>query len=309
MDKLRAMQVFVQIADQGSLTAAAQALDSSLPSMVRTLAALEAHLGARLFNRTTRRIALTAEGRSYLEHCRSILAAVADAESTLASDTEEPGGELNITAPVLFGTMYVMPAINRFLQRYDKVRCNVRLLDRVVNLHEEGIDVGIRIGELADSTLVAQQLGSIRRVVVASPTYLRKHGTPKHPNELLQHNCIRFVGATGTWWRFQENGKEFQVATKGNLDVNHAGAAATACIDGLGIGAFISYQVAPFLDNANRGDKKAGNGKAEKTLKVILEKYETAPRPINIVYPHARLLPARTRVFIDWMKREIKIGN
>jgi DNA-binding transcriptional LysR family regulator len=294
MDKLRAMQVFVQIADKGSLTAAALAMDSSLPATVRTLAALESHLGARLFNRTTRRIALTAEGRSYLEHCRSILAAIADAESSLASDTTEPMGEITITAPVLFGTMYVMPAINRFLRRYDKVRCNVRLLDRVVNLNEEGIDVGIRIGELADSTLVAQQIGSIRRVVVASPAYLRKHGAPKHPNDLHQHNCIRFVGTTGAWWRFQENGRELQVATKGNLEVNHAGAAASACVDGLGIGAFISYQVAPHI--------------ADKKLKVILEQFETAPRPINIVYPHARLLPARTRVFIDWMKHEIDIG-
>lgn len=295
MDKLRAMQVFVQIADQGSLTAAAQVLDSSLPAIVRTLAALESHLGTRLFNRTTRRIALTAEGRSYLDHCRSILAAVADAESALASNTDEPAGELNITAPVLFGSMYVMPAINRFLQRYDKVRCNVRLLDRVVNLHEEGIDVGIRIGELGDSTLVAQQLGSVRRVVVASPAYLKAHGTPQHPDELHKHNCIRFVGATGNWWRFQQNGKELQVAPKGNLDVNHAGPAAAACVEGLGIGAFISYQVAPQV--------------AKKKLRIILEEYETTPRPINIVYPHARLLPARTRVFIDWMKREIDVGR
>jgi len=293
MDKLRAMQVFVQIADQGSLTAAARVLDSSLPAVVRMLAALEAHLGVRLFNRTTRRITLTAEGRLYLEHSRSILAAVNDAETALSDDVDEPSGELNITAPVLFGTMHVMPAINRFLQRYDKIKCNVRLLDRVVNLHEEGIDAGIRIGELGDSTLVAQQLGSIRRIVVASPAYLRKHGTPTHPNDLLKHNCVRFVGASGVWWQFQERGKVFHVSTQGNLDVNHAGAAAAACLEGIGIGAFISYQVAPFLE--------------QKKLKIILEKFETAARPVHIVYPHAHLLPARTRVFIEWIKREINI--
>jgi DNA-binding transcriptional LysR family regulator len=290
MDKLKAMQAFVQIADSGSLTAAAHVLNSSLPAMVRTLAALESQLGVRLLNRTTRRIALTAEGRSYLERSRAILAAVADAESAVSNDAEEPSGELTITAPVLFGTMYVMPAINRFLRHHDKVRCNVRLLDRVVNLHEEGIDVGIRIGELADSTLVAQQLGSIRRVVVASPAYLRRHGTPKHPHDLQQHNCVRFVGSSGSWWQFQENGKAVNVSTKGNLDVNHASAAVAACLDDIGIGAFISYQVAPHVAN--------------KKLKIILEPFETAPRPINIVYPHARLLPARTRAFIDWLKAD-----
>jgi len=302
MDKLRAMQVFVQIADKGSLTGAARALDSSLPAVVRMLAALETQLGVRLINRTTRRIALTAEGRSYLEHSRHILAAITDAESALSTDEQEPSGELTITAPVLFGTLHVMPAINRFVRRYGKIKCNVRLLDRVVNLHEEGIDVGIRIGELADSTLVAQRLGSIRRVVVASPAYLRKHGTPKHPNDLLTRNCVRFIGSSSNWWRFQENGKDFHVVVNGNLDVNHAGAAAAACVEGIGIGSFISYQVAPFLLN-----EKGRSGKAEQKLKIILEKFETAPRPVHVVYPHARLLPARTRVFIEWMKREINI--
>ena len=291
MDKLKAMQIFLHIADEGSLTAAARAMEGSLPAVVRTLAALEAHLGVRLFNRTTRRISLTEEGKQYLENCRQVLAAVEDAESTLIAGAAEPAGNLVITAPVLFGQMYVAPAVTRFVQRYDKMRCNVVLLDRVVNLLEEGIDVGIRIGPLEDSSLIAQPLGSMRRRVVASPDYLRRHGQPKHPKDLLKANCIRFSVSTGPGWTFYEGSKQFKVAVTGNLDFNQAAPALDACLAGLGFGMFISYQIEPYLK--------------QKQLKIVLEKFEPPPRPINIVYPHARLLPARTRVFIEWIKQEL----
>ncbi len=167
MDKLKAMQTFVHIADAGSLTAAARVCDSSLPAVVRTLAALEAHLGVRLFHRTTRRISLTEEGKRYLDNCRAVLAAVDDAEAALSADAAEPSGQLTLTAPVLFGQMYVAPAVMRFVQRYERVRCSLVLQDRIVNLLEEGLDAGIRIGHLEDSSLVAQPLSTLRRVVVA----------------------------------------------------------------------------------------------------------------------------------------------
>jgi len=295
MDKLRAMQVFVHIADQGSLTAAAQALDSSLPAVVRTLATLEQSLQVRLLNRTTRRISLTEEGKHYLESCRQILAAVTDAEAALTVDASEPGGQLTITAPVLFGQMYVAPAVTRFVQRYAQMRCNVLLLDRVVNLLEEGIDVGIRIGLLEDSSLVAQPVGSVRRMVVASPEFLERQGAPKHPRELLKSNCVRFSAATGPWWTFHEKGKSFTVPVTGNLDFNQAAPAIEACAAGLGFGMFISYQVAPYL--------------AQNKLVPVLESFEAPPRTISVVYPHARLLPARTRLFIEWMKQELKQLN
>lgn len=197
MDKLRAMQAFTHIADAGSLTAAARVMASSLPAMVRTLAALEAELGVRLFNRTTRRIALTDEGRNYLESCRQVLASVQAAEESLSAAQDEPRGQIVITAPVLFGQLYVAPAVTRFVQRYPGVSCKVMLHDHVVNLLEEGIDVGVRIGKLEDSTLVAQSVFSIRRVVVASPAYLKKHGVPKHPRDLKDENCVRFTSPTG----------------------------------------------------------------------------------------------------------------
>ena len=292
MDKLKAMQTVVSIADEGSLTAAAAELGSSPPAVVRTLAALEAYLGIRLFNRSTRRISLTEEGHHYIENCRQLLAAVKDAESALTADAVEPSGQLTITAPVLFGQMYVAPAVTRFVQKYGKVRINLMLLDRVVNLLEENIDVAIRIGALEDSSLVAQPVGSVRRMVVASPTYLSRHEVPKHPRDLLKANCVRFSGGAGPWWTFYEGGKQFNVPVSGNLEFNHVAPAAEACLAGLGFGMFISYQVAHHIEQNH--------------LQIVLESFEPPPRPINVIYPHARLLPARTKVFIEAIKQALK---
>lgn len=292
MDKLRAMQAFIHIAEQGSLTAAAQVMESSLPAMVRTLAGFEAQLGVRLFNRTTRRISLTEEGRRHLESCRQLLAALADAEAALSADAAEPAGHLTITAPMLFGQMHVAPAVTRFVQQHEKMRCSMVLLDRVVNLLEEGIDVGIRIGEPEDSSLVAQKVGSIRRLVVASPAWVRRHGVPQHPKDLLKANCVRITDHSPTWGPFIDQGKPLRLAVSGNLEFNQIAPAVAACAAGAGFGSFFSYQVAPFLKT--------------KQLRTVLEDFEPPPRPINIVYPHARLLPMRTRVFIEWMKQELK---
>lgn len=292
MDKFKAMQTFVRIADAGSLTAAARELGSSLPSVVRALAAYEAQLGVRLFHRTTRRITLTDEGRQHLERSRQVLAALDEAEASLRAEAASPSGHLHITAPVLFGQMYVAPVVTRFVQRHPGLRCTTLLLDRVVNLLEEGLDLGIRIGRLDDSSLVAQALGQIRRVVVASPAYLRRHGTPAHPRELARHNCIRVVGGSRiTWGDFQEDGRVFQVQVGGNLEFNHVWPTVQACGEGAGMGMFFSYQVAQLV--------------AAKKLRIVLEPYELPPRPISIVYPHARLLPARTRAFIEFARQEI----
>lgn len=291
MDKLKAMQTFVSIADHGSLTAAARALGTSLPAVVRTLAALEAALAVRLYNRTTRRIALTSAGRDYLASCRALLAGVEEAETTLREGTSEPQGLLSITAPIMFGQMYVAPAVTRFVQHYPRVRCDVRLQGRVVDLVEEGIDVGIRIGGLTDSSLVAQTLGHVRRVVVASPAYLAEHAPPRHPRDLLQANCVRFVGNDVPGWIFPAGRRQITLPVNGNLAFNHIAPAIEACVAGVGFGAFLSYQVAPYL--------------ADRRLQTVLEDFEPPPRPLSVVYPHARLLPARSRAFIDWIKREL----
>src|SRR4051812_40263892 len=178
MDKLRAMAGFVRIVDKGSLTAAAAGLGVSLPAMVRSLAGLERELGATLLNRTTRRLHLTDEGRLYLERCRAILGQVQEAEATLHSRRAAPRGRLAVTASVLFGQRYIAPLMSEFLQRHPEVSGDLLFVDRVVNLIEEGIDAAVRIGHLPDSSLAAIPLGKVRRVVCASPAYLRDHGVP-----------------------------------------------------------------------------------------------------------------------------------
>lgn len=285
------MQVLVAIAEHGSLTGASKALGSSLPPVVRALAALEVDLGVRLFNRTTRRVALTDEGRRYLEHSRRILLEVADAKAALGADTDEPQGDLSLTAPVLFGQMYVAPAVTRFVRRYPKIRVSVHLLDRVANLLEEGFDAAVRIGELADSTLVAQKIGSLRRMVVASPAYLRRVGTPRHPRDLRQSNCVCFSGASSPSWVFHRGGKRIAIPVPSNLTFNHMVPIIDACAAGLGFGMLMSYQVA---DHLARG-----------TLEAVLEDYEPPARPLSLVFPSARFLPNRTRVLLDWLRLDL----
>jgi DNA-binding transcriptional LysR family regulator len=293
MDKLQAMATFVQIVDRGSLTLAAESIGTSLPSVVRTLAALEESLGIRLLNRTTRRISLTQEGRHYLARCRSILAEIDEAETELSSQRQEPRGELRVTAPVLFGRLHVAPVVTRFVRQFKNTRVELLLLDRAVNLVEDGIDVAIRIGHLADSSLIAIPAGHIRRVVCASPKYLKVRGLPREPNDLLKHDCLRLTGlAPSAVWSFQSNGRTISVPVNGSFVCNQAAATIDACVDSLGVGTFLSYQVAPWV--------------AQKKLKLILVDYEPPPIPLNIVYPHAKLLSARVRVFAEWATESLR---
>ena len=293
MDKLQAMATFVQIVDKGSLTLAAASIETSLPSVVRTLAALEQTLGVRLLNRTTRRISLTQEGRHYLARCRSILADIGEAEMALTAQRQEPSGELRVTAPVLFGQRYITPIVTRFLRQFKKTRVELLLLDRVVNLVEEGIDVAIRIGHLPDSSLIAIPAGHIRRVVCASPGYIKVRGLPREPNDLLKHDCLRLIGiAPGAAWGFHSKGRTISVSVNGPFVCNQAAATIDACVDSLGVGTFLSYQVAPLV--------------AQNKLRLLLVDYEPLPFPLSIVYPHAKLLSARVRVFAEWATESLR---
>jgi len=285
------MKTFVQIADDGSLTAAAAALGMSLPAVVRSLAALEAELGARLVQRTTRRLALTQEGLQYLARSRDILAAVAEADASLADEVQAPRGQLVVTAPVLLGQRVVAGFVARFVAANPRIRCSVQLLDRFVDLVDEGMDVGIRIGALEDSSLVALRLGEVRHVVVASPPFLRRTGVPQHPGELRTRPCIRLATPVRPGWAFQDAGRKLHVPVDGPLDFNHAGAALLACEQGAGFGQFFSYQVQEAVQ--------------ARRLRVVLAAFEPPRQPVSIVYPHARLLPARTRAFIDAARREL----
>jgi len=293
MDKFQAMSVFVTIAENGSLTAAAGRLGKSLPSVVRLLAALEENLQVRLFNRTTRRIALTEEGRIYLERCRKILADIEDTERLLNNDQLEPTGSITLTAPVRFGEMHVAPAVYRFLNEFPRMQVNLLLLDRVVNMLDEGIDLAVRIAPLSDSTLIARNITEIKQVVCASPDVLKRMGKPEHPQALSQLPCVRFTGiSAGTVWHFQEGAKRLSVKVGGNLTCNHIAASVDACVSGLGFGYFYSYQVMPYVEQGK--------------LQILLENFALPAQPLSLVYQHRQLMSSKIRLFVDWLAQALK---
>lgn len=287
MDKLRAMANFVRIVEAGSLTGAADALDASLTSVVRSLAALERSLGVRLLNRTTRRIALTDEGREYYERCRRLLAEIEEAEAALSARQVKPAGRLTITAPVMFGRRHVGPLVTDFLVAHPEVRVELLLIDRVVDLLDEGIDLAVRIGRLPESSLVAIPFGQTRRIVCASPDYLAAHGAPASPADLARHRCIRFTGlGHGAEWEFGGGQRPSRVPVADILATNQVDAAIDACAKGLGCARFLAYQV----------DDLVAAGR----LTRILAEFEPAAVPVSLAYPHSRLLSSRVRAFVDW---------
>ncbi len=286
MDKLNALRTYVAIVDRGSLPAAAETIGKSLPTVVRTLSDLEGDLGVTLLRRTTRRMSLTDEGRVYLDRARRILSDVADADELVQQSRREPRGLLRVTAPVLFGHMHVAPAVVAFAQKYACVDMDMLLLDRVVNLVEEGVDVAVRIGRLSDSSLIATTVGHMRRVVVASPKLLRQTKVPKHPRRLTELPVVSFNSRPA--WRFVDEGRELNVPVQGRVSFNQAAAAVQACEAGLGYGAFLAYQVAPAV--------------RDKRLRIVLRDFEPPALPVSMVYPEARMMSTRLRTFLDWMR-------
>lgn len=287
------MRLVVAIADRGSLTAAAEALDTSPPTVVRALAALERELGVRLFDRTTRRLSPTDEGREYAERCRRVLADVEEAEASVAAKQGEPSGTLRVTAPVMLGRLHVAPLVADFLAAHPRVRVELTLLDRTVDLIEEGLDLGVRVGVLPESSLVAVAVGQVRRVTCASPAYLRRAGTPRHPAELREHGCVSFTPlVSASAWEYVVSGRSHAFAVTSVLTTNQGDAALQACLRGLGCGAFLSYQVAGALK--------------EGTLRRVLTEHEPPARPVSVVRPQGRLLPLRVRAFVDWMAPRLR---
>jgi DNA-binding transcriptional LysR family regulator len=293
MDKLRAMATFVRIVETGSLTAAAESLRTSLPSVVRGLAELERSLDARLLNRTTRRIALTDEGREYLERAKRVLAEVEEAEAALSARRIAPRGRLRVTASVLFGRLHVAPAVIAFAEKHPAVRVELVLLDRPVDLIEEGIDLGVRIGSLPDSSLVAVPVGATRRVVCASPGYLKRHGRPAEPADVAAHHCVGFTGlSSGHEWIFGDGRGQQRVAFAPVIASNQIDVALQACREGLGLGQFLCYQVNALL----------GSG----ALVRVLEGREPPPSPVNLIYPGTRRLSSTVRALVDWLAPRLR---
>lgn len=290
MDKLGAMETFVAVVDQGSLTGAAAQLRKAVPTVVRSLALLEEELGVRLLQRTTRRQALTHEGRAYLARCRSILTQVREAELEAIDHHAEPHGKIRVTAPVLFGSKKLAPLLHRFLEKHPQVQVELILLDRVVNLVDEGFDLGLRIAPLPDSSLVAVKLGEVTRQLVAAPEFLKGEKLLSRPEQLSdRHVVVATGGAQGGKWPFSRKGQRFSVGIHGSLECNSAQVSIDACRAGLGYGYFLSYQIEELLSSGQ--------------LVELLPEYQLPPIPIQAIFPEAQLLSARTRALIDWLKR------
>jgi DNA-binding transcriptional LysR family regulator len=286
MDRLDAMQAFMTVADLKGFAPAARRLGLSPSGVTRLIAALEDRLGARLLQRTTRSVTLTDAGARYLERARRILADVEEAEIAAEGERARPSGRLVVSAPVGFGRLHVSPVMNAYLKRHREVSADLRLEDRMVNLVEEGVDLAVRIGHLADSSLVARHVGDMRRIVVASPGYLKSRGEPKRPQDISAHDTIQFgANSASTDWRFVDSGSEIRLNYAPRLSTNSADAGIQYAEAGGGLTRVLAYQAAEAIKRSR--------------LKIVLAKFEPPPLPIHIVYPTSRLLSSKVRTFID----------
>jgi len=286
MDRIEAMQAFVAVADLQKFAPAARKLGLSPSAVTRLIAALEDRLGARLLQRTTRSVTLTDVGARYLERVRRILSDLEEAEGAAEGERTRPSGRLVVSAPVGFGRLHVSPLLCSYLKRYSEVTAELRLSDQIINLVEDGVDLAIRIGHLADSTLVSRHVGEMRRIVVASPGYLKLRGEPVTPAAIALHESIQFGAATvAPDWRFVEDGHEVRVTCAPRLVTNSADAAIQYAERDGGLTRVLAYQAAEAI--------RAGR------LRIVLARFEPPPLPIHVVYPTSRLLSAKVRAFID----------
>jgi DNA-binding transcriptional LysR family regulator len=277
MDRLDSLAIFVAVAEEGSFVFAARRMHRSPAAVTRAVADLEDRLATRLLNRTTRAVALTDAGARYLDRCRRALGEFEALELSAASEQAEPRGLLTVTAPEIFGRLHVLPIVQAFLKEHSGVRISLLLLDRILSLVDEGVDVGVRIAQLPDSSLRAIHVGGVRRVACASPDYLAARGTPKTPKDLAAHDVITVLGAPSAGKRWP------QAASR--LTVNTMQAALEAALRNGGIVRLFSYQAAAY--------EAAGD------LTRVLRDHEPAPIPIHVIHPAGRHLPAKTRLFVD----------
>lgn len=292
MDRLDAMATFVQVAEAGSLSAAARLIPTSLTSVSRQISALEERLGTQLLRRTTRRLALTDDGRLFYDRAKAILGEVDEIEQALSSGGTEPSGRLHVCAPLLMGEALLAPLLPRFLQRYPSVAVDLLLVDRHVDLIEENIHVALRVGRLPDSQLIARKLSDVRMVVCASPEYIERRGLPQTPDELQHHDCLAFSDVPGSAeWHFQSPSGRKSVRIAGRLWINSLTALVATAKDGAGIVRVPSWQVA---------DDLAAGG-----LKRILTDYERPPTPVHAVFQPAKLASTKIRVFVDYLVEQL----
>jgi DNA-binding transcriptional LysR family regulator len=297
MDRFDAIRVFAQVVESGSFAKAAERLGLSTSATSRLVAELEAHLQTRLLNRTTRRVSLTESGQAFYERSVQLLADLHEAEDEAARATVVPRGTLRLTSSLNFGVRHLAPAIAEFLARHGEVRFDVSLSDRIVDLVEEGFDLGIRIGAAGSEHIVARKLGETQLVLCASPAYLARHGVPRSPEELERHNCLTYeYVAPKNLWRFRDpSGAERSVRVSGSLQSNNGDLLAEVAARGAGIAFEPEFMVGPGL--------RAGR------LVPLLPEYAPAPAPIYAVYPSRKHLSAKVRLFVDFLVERFAQGQ
>lgn len=293
VDRLEAMSTFLAVVEDGSLSAAARRLKTPLPTVSRKISELESHLQTKLFNRSSRKLVLTDAGSSYLAACKRILTDVTEAERAASGEYAEPTGELTVTTPIAFGRTILIPIMADFLKAYPNIKARLIPTDRAVSLFQEQVDVGVRIGALPDSSLVAIPVGTTRRVVCASPAYLAARGTPRTPEDLAGHDCISYaVFALPDLWTFVRDKATIAVPVNTRLVVGSAEAACAAAQAGIGITIALPYQL------------KAAPERG--ALTTLLDEFRPAPLPVNLVYAANRFLPIKVRAFLDFAAPRLK---
>jgi len=284
------MRIFTRLVQTGSFSAVAREMSIGQSTVSKRLAALEVKLGTRLLARTSRKLHVTEVGSDYYERCLPILMEVDEAEASARSMTHNPKGVLRVNVPVSFGQRHVIPRMPEFLKTYPNVKLDIMLMDRHVDLVAEGIDVAIRIGLLADSSLVARRLGESPRLLVASKSYLEKRGRPNHPDELKDHNCLVYsLLSTGNIWHFQHQGKKFSVQVNGTFQANNSDAVREMALAGSGIMVLPKWMSHPYIQNGE--------------LEEILTEYPPKAFPIQALYPHNRYVPSKVRSFVSFLQQ------
>jgi DNA-binding transcriptional LysR family regulator len=290
MDRLYQMRLFVRVVETGNFSAVARELGTIQPTISKQLTALEDHLSVRLLNRTTRQLSVTEPGRKYYERCRHILDEITDLEGSLTELQNSPTGLLRVNAPVAFGQLYILPLVFRFRRLYPGLAIELTLNDRYVDLVQEGFDVAIRFGDLADSQVVARGIGRVLRVCVASPAYLRARGVPKTPDDLTSHNCVTYNYLFTNEWRFGGPKGPTTLRVAGDFRANSALTIRSAALEGIGIANMPSVFVQQDLDDGS--------------LVRVLADYAAPPVEIHALYPSARFLASKVRLFLDYLRNE-----
>jgi DNA-binding transcriptional LysR family regulator len=287
MDRLEAMSTFLAVVEAGSLSAASRRLNTPLATVSRKISELESRLRTKLFDRTTHKLVLTGAGSSYVDACKRILAEVSEAERAASGEYVAPTGELTVTAPVGIGRIYLIPILADFFKAYPEIDASLIITNRVLNLQQEQIDVGVRLGALPDSSIIAIRVGIVRRAVCASPAYLAARGTPRTPDDLAGHDCVTFAGSvTPDVWTFVRDETNVAVSVHGRLAVDTVEAAVDAACAGIGIASGFSYYAKTALE---RG-----------ALTTLLDEFQPAPLPVHLVYTANQFLPIKVRAFLDF---------